>query len=680
MPLGAFRINGLAKFTVTAVAEVIRRKIGVTAFGNAQVDTAQSKFGGASALFDGSGDYLRSYALPALGTNDFTIEFWARFNSTSNSFLLDARTSANGNFPTISYFSNLFYYVNGNNRITGSSLSTGVWYHIAVSRSGTSTKMFVDGTQVGSTYSDSTNYTATDYWTIAANGTDGGTAFNGHIDEFRVSKTARYTANFTPSTAPFQNDENTLLLLHMDGTDASTVFEDDNGVRSKKAITAFGNAQVDTAQSKFGGASAAFDGTGDYLLTAPSNYDLSGDFTIESWFYQNTTSTALKIFDGRGAESAQGGNGTLTLADVLMVDNAGGSVGGTYRIRFFVDGAERNSTSQSHANQVWHHMAMVRSGTTFTFYVNGISYGTYTQSPVKNYSAVMSDYFQVIGASFATGGFWNGWLDEIRISNTARYTANFTPSTTPFVNDDNTVLLIHCDGTDASTFFEDDNGGRAKLGISAIGNAQIDTAQSKFGGASAYFDGTGDYLTTDSNDLILGTGDFTIEGWFRWTDPSVIRGGFSLSSVAGGLEANNTNKVGMQSQSSKVKIYANDTVHTGTTTISSNTWYHIAVVRNSGTTKLYIDGTLELTATGTNKDYTGKYLAVGGVYSTAYLMLGHIDEFRVSNVARYTANFTAPTAPFQNDEDTLLLLHMDGTDGSTVFTDDNGVTPTHNYS
>jgi hypothetical protein len=57
-----------------------------------------------------------------------------------------------------------------------------------------------------------------------------------------------------------------------------------------------------------------------------------------------------------------------------------------------------------------------------------------------------------------------------------------------------------------------------------------------------------------------------------------------------------------------------------------------------------------------------------------------MDEYRVSNIARYTTNFAPPTEPFQNDDNTLLLLHMDGTDGSTAFIDDNGVTPNQDYS
>lgn len=233
MPLGAFRINSIAKrFTVPAAG---RTAVTVTAFGNAQVDTAQSKFGGASALFDGSGDYLfvPSTSTFAFGTSDFTIEGWIRFtNFTNGPVFVDMRAAGGNEAKPVIYFGTdgvIYYYVSGANRITGSVQTTAVWYHIALSRSGTSTRLFVNGTQVGSTYTDTTNYPATVLSLGIASWNTAFNAHNGWIDEFRISNSARYTANFTAPAAAFVNDENTLLLLHMDGTDASTVFEDDNG-------------------------------------------------------------------------------------------------------------------------------------------------------------------------------------------------------------------------------------------------------------------------------------------------------------------------------------------------------------------------------------------------------------------------------------------------------------------
>lgn len=182
----------------------------VTVLGNTQIDTAQSKFGGASGLFDGSGDYLRmddGSTDYEFGTGDFTIDFWFRLNSTVKQFFYDGRTSGSQAIPCIYMNSGVLrYYVNGADRITGStSLSTGTWYHCAVARSGTSTKMFLNGTQEGSTWSDSTNYiNGTNRPVIGDSGAAPGSSVNGWLDEYRLSKgVARWTSNFTPPTSAY---------------------------------------------------------------------------------------------------------------------------------------------------------------------------------------------------------------------------------------------------------------------------------------------------------------------------------------------------------------------------------------------------------------------------------------------------------------------------------------------
>jgi hypothetical protein len=182
--------------------------------GGAQISTTQSKFGGASMSFDGNGDYLRIRDSQnfVFGTGDFTIEFWVYYNSglTADVALFDGRPSGtNGVYPLI--FSNttgkLVWYINSAARITGTTtLSTGTWYHVAVARSGTSTKLFLNGTQESSTYTDSNSYLlGTDRPIIAAAGaTLGADPLNGYIDDLRITKGyARYTANFTAPVGPF---------------------------------------------------------------------------------------------------------------------------------------------------------------------------------------------------------------------------------------------------------------------------------------------------------------------------------------------------------------------------------------------------------------------------------------------------------------------------------------------
>ena len=179
----------------------------VTPGGNAQVDTAQFKFGTASALFDGTGDYLNvATGAPFRYPGDFTIEFWVRPNTTSMAILYEGRVngSTSTGFTIFKTPTSLAFHTNGTNQITyASSIGTGAWRYIAVCRSGTSIRMFLDGTQVGSTYSSSANFSDG----ICYLGIDVvlGSNLNGWMDEVRITKAARYVANFTPPTAPFPN-------------------------------------------------------------------------------------------------------------------------------------------------------------------------------------------------------------------------------------------------------------------------------------------------------------------------------------------------------------------------------------------------------------------------------------------------------------------------------------------
>jgi len=171
--------------------------------GAATVSTTQSKFGGSSVYFNGS-SYLSLPTTHAitLGAGDFTIEGWMYLNNVSGSVILfDQRpATTQGIYPTL-YMSTTFmrWYTNSATMIESSALSALTWYHFAVCRSGTSTKMFINGVQVGSTYTDSNNYLV-GRTIIGASAYDLTGQFNGYLDDFRISKTARYTANFTPPT------------------------------------------------------------------------------------------------------------------------------------------------------------------------------------------------------------------------------------------------------------------------------------------------------------------------------------------------------------------------------------------------------------------------------------------------------------------------------------------------
>ena len=176
--------------------------------GNAQIDTAQFKFGSASALFDGTGDYLTtpSNADWAFGAGDFTIELWFRTAGTGpTQYLYENRAGTNSVARPLIYLggTSLNYFVNGVTQINGGIVSTNTWYHLAVARSGTSTKMFLNGTQIGSTWTDNTNYSQGTL-DIGIHYGHVNSGWNGWIDDLRITKGAcRYASNFTPPAAAF---------------------------------------------------------------------------------------------------------------------------------------------------------------------------------------------------------------------------------------------------------------------------------------------------------------------------------------------------------------------------------------------------------------------------------------------------------------------------------------------
>jgi len=180
-------------------------KSNVETVGNAQINTTIKKYGTGSIAFDGTGDYLDipNYADFGFGTGDFTIEFWLYINSPGTFQIYDERVVGNEVVPVLYLASGQIRYYVTADRITGATLSASTWYHIAISRSGSSTKLFVDGTQSGSTYTDNNNYINLAPY-VGVYKPLGIVYLNGYIDDLRITKgVARYTSNFTAPTAAF---------------------------------------------------------------------------------------------------------------------------------------------------------------------------------------------------------------------------------------------------------------------------------------------------------------------------------------------------------------------------------------------------------------------------------------------------------------------------------------------
>ncbi len=231
-------------------------------------------------------------------------------------------------------------------------------------------------------------------------------------------------------------------------------------------------------------------------------------------------------------------------------------------------------------------------------------------------------------------------------------------------NDTFTKVLLHMDGADASTTFTDDNAGGSAHTWTAAGNAQIDTADSKFGGASGLFDGTGDYVNTpDHADFTLGSSNFTIDLWFKCvaaTGTSIYLAG--QADAAGQGNANSAWRIARTSTNFiqfSVTSGTTITTVTGTTQFTNalNTgWHHVAAVRTGNVLKLFVDGVQEGGDTAFSSainDSTGN-LTVGRAGDTAIpTWNGWLDEFRMSvGIARWTENFTPPIVAYAVDAPT----------------------------
>ena len=325
------------------------------------------------------------------------------------------------------------------------------------------------------------------------------------------------------------------------------------------------------------------------------------------------------------------------------------------------------------------------SGVSGTFSASEIIYqlqdnfqsGTYSRSGTtvtvtKNSHGCQNG--DVIYADFISGSGTDGYYT---VANVAANTFEITDTASGTTSGNITYKKANAYGTIASNdgtylFINGKGVGEFTTGVPTgktgviAGDAQLDTAQKKFGTASLLLDGTTDHLNyPTAEDFGFGTTNWAAECFIR---PAAVTGtqyfldfrDASATDTAPSLYLNGTT----------LHFAVGNTSQISGGTLSANTWYHVAVARNGGTTRLFLDGTLLGTYSDSNDYGSTKPLGIGGQYSGVDEFGGHIDEIRVSKAAsRYTGAFTAPTSAFTTDLFTVLLLHFDGTDGSTTITD-----------
>jgi hypothetical protein len=258
------------------------------------------------------------------------------------------------------------------------------------------------------TGTDNNNWTVTT--TPRISGISGFTFdFNGYLTDLRVvNGSALYTANFTPPTAPLQPVTNTVFLLP--GNNAA-IYDRTASID----LETVGNTQTVTNVRRLGAGSMYFDGTGDYLL-APTSPNLAfgtGNFTIECWVNRASSGSVTHLIDFRGSNN-NGSNPVFYWQTNNFIYYTNDNTSGDNQIQ------TSNAITSSSG---WVHLAIVRSGSTLTVYVNGVASGSTTYT-----TNILGGNPVTIASRYNIGQSYNGYLDNLQITRgVALYTANFTP-------------------------------------------------------------------------------------------------------------------------------------------------------------------------------------------------------------------------------------------------------------
>ena len=601
--------NSFNNFTIT--------NTGTVTAGNSVVPFA----GTYSYSFDGSSQYLSLASNTAFDQNGaFTFECWVYRNSTStNGYFMAELLSG---YLCLGYNSSLQFFVDKSyisTPITSSStFAINTWHHVALAYDGTTTRLFVNGSLQGSVAGGGVASGATLSIGRYLTGTN---YFPGYISNVRwVKGTALYTTAFTPTTLPLPIPSGTQLLTcqYPEIMDVSV---------NHFAITNSGSTPAAT-QNPFGNYYASFNGSNQYL-TIPSNAAFAfgtGDFTIEGWFYP-TSSTRQDIISFDDA--------TANRLSIICISNT------LYYYR-----NDFQIASSAYSLNAWFHFAVVRNSGVTKVYINGVQSGiSYTDT----YSFPAQPV--TIGRDSGGGGTYvTGYLSNIRVvKGTAVYTSNFTPPATPLTAITNTALLTcqYADIVDASINSATiTNTGTVTTYLTDIFSGIVSGVNYAQKNYSLSLNGSSQYITVPTNASWTFTGTFTIEGWFQWTSTPVA-GAFFGYQASGGLML----YINATSLTLSPNVFGTGNVFTTSFVPSINTWYHIALTRNSSNVMtLYVNGVSVGTAT-TSAAYTQGALTIGN--ATAFA--GYMSNIRLTNTNVYTGAFTPSTTPLRAITGTSLL-------------------------
>ena len=596
----------------------------VTASG-ATISTSQAKFGTGSIYIAGSG-YVSVPSDSIDLSGDFAVEFWVRLaNGSSQQWVFGGDANANGYFMAGFNLTGAGQFWVGKAAVgwplqfSGLSIANDTWTHVAFSRLGSSNRLYVNGAQVGSTITDSTAWVVNPSGLMIGNQT-AGAAMNGYLDDIRITTTTarEYTGatipvatSSLPDSGPQGFDSHwsqVSLMLHMDG--ASFV----DSSPTPKAITVYGDAAQSSVQSKWGGKSLLIDSASKYLSIPSAGITFTGDFALECWVYMTGSANSYVLLEGRSNTSAY--------EDFVWYLHNGGYHG-------FVTagggGARLDGTTALIPQNQWTHIAIARSGGVIRAFVNGVRDAT-----MVSYSGTITAASSTlkIGSNGSQG--FSGYIDDYRItagSGRGYVGATYSvPAATfqdsgPYVPDPyyaDVSLLLHSNGT---SFVDSSSSPKA-----ITGSATLSATQSKWGGKSAIFDGSGSSLSVaNSASLNLSGVDWAVEAWLYPTSNP------QYTCVIGKRSGSNPTSWYCMVQYGVVGFYNGSSAYTQSGSISTDAWTHVAWSMTSGTLRIYVGGVRVGEWSSVSINEVDVPVEIGSHYSSlTEAFAGFIDDIRVT--------------------------------------------------
>ena len=607
-------------------------------------------------------------------SSGFTIEGWVNLISNDNTAIFDNRTSSTQGFM-INYNNTsgkISFYAGSFIAFSNSLSRDGKWHYIALTVSGTSANLYIDGVR-DSTTATVPNTSTYDYFGQAQNTLGAvqytprqSNACEGFYRDFKFTAGVEYSADtMTVPTSRLNSDSNTALFVTMSpfprdiSSNASTVttLSSTNNTFKNVVNNPYIYKQYSASND---GASVYFDGNDDLRTTGYTGPIGTGDYTVECWVYPTARNTngawVFQIQDGHAPSNANG-------IQVYYRNNSSG-----YKWAHLTNNTQHNTTTASFLN-MWQHVALTRASGTTRLFINGVVIDTQTSD---TYDA--SSYDDITVAKGYSNRALTGYISDFRVINgTALYTSAFTPPFSPLTAVTNTKYLT-CN--DAPNIF---NAAGTSNNVKLNGDVKSSTASTKYASASISLDGTGDMIEIgDDTNLDFGSEDFTIEGWYK---AAATNSDHYLISSSGGSFNAGPSHFGINIYQGNWRVGGfNDKLIGGVgsgvnTGIDTTTWHHFAWTQNNRKIQFFVDGV----QTGSTVDVSSDTFDCDGSFKIGSFhngnqsnWNGNLEDIRISKgLSRYPFILPRETLTLSDHANTkLIACHAASTttDGAGIQT------------